>query len=244
MEPFFSYEHAIRYSECDCYGRLALHSICEIFQEAATVHAERLGVGQTYCERERRLWLLSRLRVIVDRYPGYGDGLWVETWPSGFSGPLAIREYQLRVGDEVVVRATGSWLMVDPESGRPVRPKDYAQHLPAPEDRHVVDEPAPKVSIPQDARERSARTVSYTDLDQNLHTNNTHYVRWCENVLPIELLSDGGIRDFVINYRKESALGDRIELFEARDDEGYYVEGRLGSDPAFSARAHGQGKRS
>ena len=75
--------YQIRSYEVDCRNRLSILSIFSFMQEAASKHAAALGVSIHQLFAENFTWLLSRLKIKIDSYPGWNDRIQVGTWPSG-----------------------------------------------------------------------------------------------------------------------------------------------------------------
>ena len=45
----------------------------------------------------------------------------LETWPSGIDRLFAIRDFRMVAGEEVLLRATSEWMVIDVNRRRPVR---------------------------------------------------------------------------------------------------------------------------
>jgi len=166
----------IRSYEVEPDGRLRLVVLGRMLQEAAWQHAQMLGKGFAERESGALFWVLSRLRLRMDRYPRWGDEFTVRTWPVGTEKLLAVREFALLDGDRVLGRATSGWLVVDGTSGRPVRPQKLVADLPVTPTEFNGDLarlPDLSDAIPQDPR-----IVQYHDIDQYRHANNTAYLEW------------------------------------------------------------------
>ena len=74
-------------------------------------------------------------------------------------------------------------------------------------------------------------TLPQSDLDGNNHTNNCRYADMVEQAVP-----NASPSDFVINFSRETRLGDVIELFTSAAPEGKtIVSGMTGGETIFSA---------
>src|SRR5882724_1138220 len=108
--------------EVDFSQRATLRTLCHYFQEAAWNHAELLGVGYSRLQTEKRLWVLSRLLVKVECYPGWGDNVTVRTWPRHARSVFAMRDFRIQdaVGGALAA-GTSAWLVLDATSRKPLR---------------------------------------------------------------------------------------------------------------------------
>src|SRR5258708_26681262 len=81
--------------DVDFRKRTTVEAICRAFLEAAWNHAGQLGIGYTELASQNRLWVLARLLIQVHRYPCWGEGLELTTWPRGTSSVFALRDFEL-----------------------------------------------------------------------------------------------------------------------------------------------------
>lgn len=126
----YTTEHTVMYSETDARGVLSLPSFFALFQEAALLHAEELGFGETYSKQENLMWVLSRLLLEIDAFPKHRDRIRLSTWPKQPQGPFAIRDYILESEEGTVcARATSSWLLLKLDTMRPIRPQTIFANL-------------------------------------------------------------------------------------------------------------------
>ena len=91
---YLSENYTIRAYQTAPDGCARLSTLCNLLQEAASRHAEMLDFGYETMRRRQLFWVLARLTVRVERFPGFGDTVVVRTWPKGFNGPFALRDYQ------------------------------------------------------------------------------------------------------------------------------------------------------
>ena len=116
----------IRAFECDPHGRLLPRTLCLLLQETAAAHASELGVAVETLLDRGVAWVLSQLRIAVDRWPAAGETLLIETWPEAASGTRIERRFRLLDGDgKVLGEAITLWLVMDLQRRRPVRLPEY-----------------------------------------------------------------------------------------------------------------------
>jgi acyl-ACP thioesterase len=242
----------VRFGAIDKSDSMTLDSIFNYFQEAAISHAENLGVGREAMERTNQVWLLSRMSVKIDRRPKYGETVTVRTWPRGAEKLFTRRDYDILGADgKAAVRASSSWIIVDINKRRPMRPQAIVETMPLNEgldalpcavngDAAVALEENPSL---QKCREHLSL---YTDVDYNGHVNNISYIRWIEDAINPELLEQAKQMRLDINYMNE-VLRDEITgiwtaLIETTPAAGetppaqaFAFEGRKENQTAFRA---------
>ncbi|MFP4113160.1 MAG: acyl-[acyl-carrier-protein] thioesterase [Spirochaetota bacterium] len=209
-------EHfTVRSYEVDPDGRLRLVVLVRMLQEAAWQHAHILGKGFHHREEGALFWVLSRLRLHIDRYPRWGDAFTVRTYPVGTEKLFAVREFALHdEADEIIARATSGWLVVDGGRGRPVRPERVVSDLvladrefPADLDR-AADPPTADSPTADHVRAVGPQPVRYRDIDQYRHVNNASYLEWVLDAADPDRAMTACVSDLAIDFLKETLLGD------------------------------------
>ena len=238
----------IRFSAIDKSDSMTLNSIFNLFQEAAISHAENLGVGREAMARTNQVWLLSRMSVQVDRRPMYGETVTVRTWPKGAEKLFTRRDYDILGADgKAAVRASSSWIIVDINKRRPMRPQSIVDAMPQNEGFDAL--PAAAVSLGENLSLQKCREhpALYTDVDANGHVNNISYIRWIEDAIDPELLEQAKQMRLDINYLNEilrnEITGIWIAPIETTPTEGdtpspahaFAFEGRKENHAAFRA---------
>ena len=66
--------YRLRSYEVDFQNRLRLSVLFHFMQETASNQIERQGVGIDVLRADNLAWVLSRLLIVMDRYPGWGRG--------------------------------------------------------------------------------------------------------------------------------------------------------------------------
>lgn len=206
-------------------------SLCNFFQEIAGNHATRLKVGIGHLNEEAKTWVLTRLKVVVNDYPLYGESVRVETWPYGVDRLQALRCFRLwnRRGD-LLAHAYSSWVIIDLDTRRPVRIPDEVARLGNPND-YLFDMDL-KSTIPDlsDSSFLKKLTVGWGDLDINRHVNNVRYIEWGLEALPVDVLESNKTVSLEIQYKAECGYGDSILTEAERVDPVHFIH-RIKKEP-------------
>ncbi|HKJ86448.1 MAG TPA: acyl-ACP thioesterase domain-containing protein [Spirochaetia bacterium] len=228
-------EFSVRSYEVEPDGRLRVVVLLRMLQEAAWQHANLLGKGFNQREAGELFWVLSRLRLTVDRYPRWGERFTVRTFPVGTEKILAVREFTLLDSDDVPIgRASSGWLVVDGSKGRPLRPEQIVADIVTTQSEYEGDLSRVEPLAPE-AEARGPFPVRYHDIDQYRHVNNAAYVEWVLDAIAAERPVDRPLCGLAIDFLKETLLEDEYfialesDLFEVRraHDDTPTARGRL-----------------
>ena len=211
----------VRSYEAGITNHVTLPTLCNYMQEAAGISAARLGWGIQALQSEGLTWMLSRLRVSVQRYVPWGETITVRTWPSGVKGRLIAKRCFLGLDEKgaELFRASSEWLYVDMAAQKIAKlPETFADLVPA---------GTPDFELP-DIGGKFARLPSvdgsveiltrHSDLDFNDHVNNVHYVEWMleSETCKVESVKCGGRgatalpRELDIVFRQAAKAGESL----------------------------------
>jgi acyl-ACP thioesterase len=207
----------------------------DIAQEIAYWAASELGFGYDTLHVHHTAWVLSRMHLHFDSFPKWRDDTCLYTWHKGADGLFYLRDFDLRnAAGESCILGTSSWVVIDERTRRFVRPEDLQDLLAVEEVDHAIATPAPKIQLPREAQPEAAgeHVVAYSDLDVIGHTHNVRYVVWAMDCLPLED-AEKPLKDLYINFNKETTHGQKVELFRLKEDNAWYVEGRVEGKPCF-----------
>lgn len=236
--------HTIRYRirTCDVDMRKSYKAFAFMTQaqEIANYHASRIGFGYADLIRDNIVWVLSRMKVRYIQAPSWEDEVQLTTWHKGREGVFSLRDFEVTPaeGGDPLILATSSWLLIDVNTRRMLRPdhvlgeKSTATAL----YRDAIGKSCGKLAIPEEGMEQvRSHEVLYSDIDFNTHTNNAKYVEWAFDAIPYEdIAARGGIDSYQINFNHETRIGDRVDLYRAATAPGEYaIEGRCGDRSVF-----------
>lgn len=206
-------EYVVSSYEVDARAQMPLAALGKFLQETAYNHANHLGFGYAHLKEKGLFWVLSRLLVVVNRYPGWGERIRVRTWASGVESLFAYRDFQvLDEQDHVIGGAGSAWLVLDAEKRRPQRQEllKKMSHL-FPTERAFEQRPAkiPPLSEPEQG---PFFPVRYSDLDLYDHVNNAKYIQWILDSYPEQIHRQYEVGVFEINFVSEAKMGDEVAI--------------------------------
>lgn len=213
---------------CDCYGLCRPSSLLRFFQDIATEHATMLQI-----EREKLLdhlgviWLLSRVYYSLDKPLEYCENFTLSTWPNGFSGPFFLRDFQIlnSEGKQIGFGAS-NWLLYDTAANKIARPSLLDAHHeykdPPLKPKLLQKIPKPAVTFPL-----SSRTAVYSDTDLNKHVNNTKYLDYACDALPLDMDVPCYAKSAQLNYSLQARPGQVIDHITCSEDGMTFVSGSI-----------------
>lgn len=235
MERYtFSYELKIPDYDCDPHGNVRASAALRYMQTAATRQFDALGLTRDRLLGEGFLFVVSSVALRFARAPEAREHIWVATAPVGIRGAHLLREtVLLGANGEPLVEGQSGWALIEPESGRLLRPSDfpYAMPLLSGEWRPFAD-PA-RLKIPAADAPCGLRRVRLSDLDVNRHVNNAVYADILLDAFADELLGGAGLSQLFVRYRAQARLHDTLSLRRGKDAQLFVLHAQINQTRCF-----------
>lgn len=232
----FSQQLCVPCYQTDRQGLLKPIAFMDMAQEIAYWAAEALGFGHDSLHVHHTAWVLARMHVRFLHLVRWRDDVTLQSWHKGGNGLFYLRDFQLLgTNGDVAVAATTSWVVMDERTRRLVRSEDLQHLLQVEQADHAIAEPAPKITPPKEMEPAGEHSVTASEIDINRHTNNARYMAWAIDSLP----PDDAVRpvkEFCVNFNKETTEGDRVQLHRLRDGDKWLVEGCLDGKSCFAVQ--------
>ncbi|KAG4984494.1 hypothetical protein AAZX31_10G254600 [Glycine max] len=224
----------IRSYEVGADKTATLESILNLLQETALNHVWMSGLlsdgfGATHgMVRNDLIWVVSRMQVLVDYYPIWGEVVEIDTWV-GASGKNGMRRDWLirsQVTGRIFARATSTWVMMNRKTRRLSKMPEEVRAEVSP---WFIEKQAIKEDDVQEKIVKLDKEAKYmnsdlkpkrSDLDMNQHVNNVKYVRWMLETIPDQILEGHQLSGITLEYRRECGSSDIVQsLCEPEEDE-------------------------
>lgn len=226
MDSHGEYEWQIRASECDADGIAKLSAILNLLQEAASLNAEELGFSKSnFAEQGENIsWVLTHLRIRVERYPRWEERVRIVTWPRRGRKITALRDFAMYgEGSEPIAVATSEWMVIDLASRR-VMPIPEGVFALANDERTPIFGDAAFAKLRWECREIAADALRFrakrADIDLNGHVNNVHYVEWFMETLPP---GKEHVRECEIVFKSETLAGEEVLAEGIETEHGVFI---------------------
>jgi acyl-ACP thioesterase len=213
--------------ECRPDGNIKTACLMQYLQEAAAQHAEQLGFGVDRLNTINSYWVLSNLRIEINRLPKWNDEITVKTWPSGYTRSIATREFVAKdQNDCELFRAGSQWMVLNKSSNRPKNLFRLDLGLPKIGEKALSEELV-RLEPQDDYSEVDRISVPYSSIDLNGHVNNTEYVRWGMDALRKAFKFEGNIRSIHATYLSEVFEDDELDLtLSQNNNRHFYVRAK------------------
>jgi acyl-ACP thioesterase len=203
----YEFDSRVRYSEVDSGGELTWLALMDYFQDCSVFHSEQENLSVEYLREHHIAWVLSWWQICKKRMPRLAEQITTQTWAYGMKSFYGYRNFvMLDEQGEQLAYANSVWVLVDTESGRPVKVPELMS------ERYGIDPPLPmesstrKIALPKEYEEREPICVPSYFIDTNHHMNNSHYVEVALGYLP----EDFAAAQVRVEYRKAAKEGDLL----------------------------------
>lgn len=218
--------------------KVHFHCLMQRLQEAATAHAEREGFGITHLGSKKCFWVLTSIKVVIDRLPEQEELLTVKTWSNGAKRLRAFREFNVFSGDSTpAIRASSEWMVLDTETGKPQDINKLGLDL-LPREEKALKSPWKRLRAMPTVINLSSRRVPYSVLDANGHVNNTEYLRWAVDEARFGGIQLEKIKSLRMSFLSELFEGDKVSIFSCESEnnhhKGYQIIREEDEKPVFA----------
>ncbi|XVF88471.1 hypothetical protein PTKIN_Ptkin19aG0054100 [Pterospermum kingtungense] len=220
---------SIRSYEIGADRTASIETLMNHLQETAINHCRSAGLlgdgfGATpeMCKKNL-IWVVTRMQVVVDRYPTWGDVLQVDTWVSA-SGKNGMRRDWL-VSDsktgEILTRASSIWVMMNKVTRRlskiPEEVRGEIESYFMNSDPVVAEDSRKLVKLDDNTAEYVCKglTPKWSDLDVNQHVNNVKYIGWILESAPLPILETHELSSMTLEYRRECGRDSVLQSLTA-----------------------------
>ncbi|MBQ3016830.1 MAG: hypothetical protein IJD79_08635 [Clostridia bacterium] len=226
----FKKEIEVDVHDVDFNGVCRASSLMKYIQSAAQTQLTENGMSYENLKEMGKAFIISRIRLEFYSSVHTYDRLVAHTFPCISRGYSFIRCYALYRDDEIIGRAISIWALIDTTSRSLVKVADFELNLPTyePWDNIAIS----PIRLPSAMKKVGTYTVTYADLDQNKHINNTKYADIFSNFLPLDKKR---IDSMSINYMNEAKYKDTLDVYVEESNGYYYIrtvlpDGRVNSE--------------
>ena len=215
----FTYKIKTNWHDTDANRCVRPSKIVEYMQETANRQCESSGLPLEKMRDEKGLaFILGAISVNIYKPLHAYEEIDVNTWCKEAKSYIFNRYFEIIRNGELIAEASSTWVLIDLNTKNMVRASSYDFF----DGKFYYDEPVdpslllPKARIDKDAalREVGKRKISYSDIDYNMHMNNTHYPDMICDYL-CEMTDENKaftVSKMSLSYIKESHLGATLTV--------------------------------
>ena len=222
MEASFTRKQTITPGLCDASGRLSRADTFRLFQDVASEHAERMGLGGVAMQKKHAFWMTVRTRVHFYKRPWMMQVVDLSTWPMAPGKMRCDRCYRLCDGETLLAEGRTEWCVYDTQANA-VR---STEGLFDPETRFsdALLLPAPYARFRHDFTEADracTHVVRASDIDIGHHMNNVAYLRMLMDAFSVSEQEKMRITEMEILFCMPCFEGEELDVLRRRTDFGY-----------------------
>ena len=216
----FSLNYTTRWHDTDANRTVRPTQILVFMQEASNHHIKALGNDLDKLRDEQGLaFLLSKIRLALYK-PLYAfEDITVETWTTPSRGFSFNRFFRIKRGEEVIAAADTTWALISLKTGELCKVDSFDFKF---EHEEPIDIGLPtRFRVPkQELLELiGERKIVYSDLDYNMHMNNTRYADMLCDFMPYDKIQQ--IKGISLSYLHEAAFGNTIKIYRTDDGQKF-----------------------
>ena len=221
----FTKEFYTMWHDTDANRILTPTRVLAYMQETANLQCKEYGF---FLDEQRDVngvgFILGSISVSIDK-PIYAyEKIKVNTWCKESRGYSFARYFEIERGGEIIASASSLWALVDIHKKTMVKGDESLDKF------FPIDSPVEAAKLPPRVRIKKdsplykvgERKICYSDIDYNMHMNNTKYPDMICNFLGD--MSGKRASKFSLSYLKEAALGDNISVYIGNIDESGYID--------------------
>lgn len=218
MADIYSQTYFLTAGECGAEGKMPLTLLVARIIEAATNHANSLGIGYSRLIELDLAWVLSRVSIEIDSLPGINDTYVMNTWIESTNRLFSERCFSVTSPDgRVHASARTTWAAICISTRRAASPAVLGSVLFPSDPPPCPVAPARRTPTLPDDAESSEYTFRYCDIDFNRHVNTVRYVELIQNHWPLDWYDSHSIARFDIAFHHECHFGETVAIRVATD---------------------------
>jgi len=223
-------------SQCGSHSRLNITELSNLFQQTAALHSASWGMSYFDMQKNHQAWVLSSMRIELEKLPGWHETVQIETWIESLKGMRSIRDFELQFQGKTVARASSLWVVLNTEKRRPEPLAIAYDDLEQFPERKATKIPAGRIDLTKPAQKIDTKTIFFSDLDIVGHVNNVKYMEWCLDTLPKEWLEENKLQNIDLNYIKEVHYQDEVAICKYQENDYIYFYVKRNNIICFAMR--------
>jgi acyl-ACP thioesterase len=211
--PVYSATYRLHTNYVDGQKKMSLPGLFIFLQEIAWAHATQRGFGYDHLKAQGQFWVLAKVKVRLYDYPQWNDELHIDTWSKAPELLTAYRDYEgYDAAHRHLFSATSAWHILSEGANRPQRVDALKASFLIPEGKHALAEKLTKIPAPEITPANELKKVLWSDIDVNMHVNNSRYVQWVMDSFPVDFLLTHQVTEIEVNFLQQAVCGDQYYI--------------------------------
>ncbi len=227
MELIYEKNYLLTDMHTDAFGRAKPSALLSFAQDIAGEHAALLSDNWEALQKKHLFWAVSRHNLEVFKTPKIGQTLLLRTWPmetTRVAYPRAVEGYSQ--DGTLLFRMVSLWILMDTEKRSLVLPGRGGLEING--YNRGCEGKIPTSPLPGVYKNTHSRRVVYSELDRNRHMNNTRYLDWISDLLPLSFHETNTLSSCTVCYLQELRAGETLQFtWQIEEDGLLHVDGYL-----------------
>lgn len=220
MENFVSSQYiTVECQESDYKGNYRISALLSKLSDLATKNAIEVGIWRPELANNYG-FVLTKETVVLKRPIKIDEKIKLNTRAAQCKRIQFTRNYWIEDQQGNEIGAVYSlWTLIDLEKRRITKPDKAGIIMPEIKPYPYTIEEYHEIEKDLELKYVMERSVLYSDVDVNQHMNNSRYLEWAFDALPIELFDDKYFKEISIAYKKEMAPSTVAKIYCHLEDE-------------------------
>ena len=223
----YTADYFLTAGECSPEGTIPVTLLASKIIEAATLHANLLGVGYDRLALDGTAWVLSRLSIEMNEWPEVNRPYSIRTWVESYNRRFSERDFEIIADDgRSLGFARSVWMTINIRTRQGAQLDGLEKLAEVASDRSCPIEKCPRFTPADPASaQTSSYTFRYTDCDFNRHVNTVRYMELLLNQWSLDFHDEHRLKRFDIAFMHESYFGERVDILVVpTGDDAYRCE--------------------
>ncbi len=223
-EGVWEYKFTVRSFDIDKNNNITLNSISEYLQEVAGAHANGKGFGYKQVIDKNLAWILSGIRIEIDRLPIWDEEITIKTWIVGNNRFASRRDFEwYNKEGKILLKASSNWVLLNTDTRRPQNIDQMKFDVKILEDKTATLSEVKNSRIRFDDNNPMKHKVLYSELDMIGHMNNTKYIQLMIDSYKLDFHESNKVKILNINFKSEVKYDDKLILSTKEVEENNFV---------------------
>lgn len=207
----FEMNNHVHYYEINSQRQASPVTVLNYFEEVAARQSEECGYGLGKLMSRGLIWILTNWSMQMERYPGWMEDVIVETRVCSFERFYAFRDFCIRDKHKRIMGTAASrWIFYDLKRNRPVRVTPDIAGAFGVDVRQASGCKLPEIGSAESFEQKLEFRVRLSDIDMYKHVNNTRYVEWMLEAVPVYIHREYLPAAIKVAYKQETVYGAQV----------------------------------
>lgn len=222
MEKEMTREYFVSAGEANPEGELSISVLTNKIIEIATAHANSLHIGNPDMTDICGGWVLGRLTIEMNKWPGINSDYSITTWIEGWNRHFSYRCFEINDSKgNTLGFARTVWMIINLKTHENLG----LAHFSIP-DNLISDRKCPIPLQKKHALSPQAdvipHTFTYTDIDFYRHVNTVRWIETLLNRFPLSHFDNNRLSRMEISFMREGRYGDNVLIHQLKRADGVY----------------------